>query len=67
MTQGTAGGIGYIRNMYRHQLSAETIAELIGQNREYVEDILALITEYPSENDESITQRLLRKQGTLPA
>ena len=34
--QGVSGGIGYIRSMYRHQLTVKNIAELIGRSREYV-------------------------------
>ncbi len=59
ISQGSAGGIGYIRSMYRHHLTVEKIAELIDQSKEYVSGIIALITEYPAEDDIAIARRLL--------
>ena len=55
----SAGGIGYIRSMYRHQLTVENIAELIDRSKEYVARIISLITAHPTEDDLMIARRLL--------
>lgn len=62
--EGKAAGkaeesIHNVRSMYNHKLPAETIAELINQNLEYINRIINLFTQYPEEDDLNIARRLL--------
>lgn len=61
LEQANAQGIGYIRSMYRHQLTVENIAELIDRSWEYVAHIVSLITTHPTEDDIMIARRLLNE------
>lgn len=59
VAEGKAESVGNIRSMHTHRLSAEAIAELIGQKPEYVRQVIVLCVTYPMDNDVSIAKRLL--------
>ena len=57
--EGKAESVGNIRSMHTHKLSAETIAELISQKPEYVNNVIVLCVRHPMEDDVAIAKRLL--------
>lgn len=62
VAEGKAACIGYIRNMYKHMQSAELIATLVNEKLEYINQIIALCSQYPADDDVSIANRLLKQK-----
>ena len=64
-TEGKAEGlktlIKTIRNMKERNMDVAYMAELTGQEKEYIVEVLALLEAYPKENDLCITKRILEK------
>lgn len=57
--EGKAENVGIIRSMLTHKLSSGAIAELTGQNPEYVDNVIVLCVRYPMDDDMAIAKKLL--------